>query len=69
MERGAGKKAAETLGVHPSTVSRNKERTDVAAAAQTAGCEIRANLQLNQLNGNGRVERPDGGSIGDAGGQ
>lgn len=48
--RGSQTKAATTLGVHPSTVSRNKERPDVAAATQTAAREIRSELLTNQLN-------------------
>lgn len=63
MLRGSGKKAAETLGVHPSTVSRNKERGDVATATQIATHEIRTELTTNAIN-RYDVGRPDSDSRG-----
>lgn len=48
MERGKGVKVAEKLDVHPSTVSRNKERLDVVNAVNEV-THIE-NVQTNLIN-------------------
>lgn len=65
--RGSQTKAAQLLGVHPSTVSRNKQRPDIAIATQAAGREIRNELLTNQLNRND-VERTNSDSRPNSGG-
>lgn len=62
MKRGTGILAAQALGVHPSTVSRNKERLDVSkTAAQIEYSQVGNNF-LNELNKSNDVRQSNGGN-------
>ncbi len=59
MKRGAGKLTAERLNVHPSTVSRNKERADVKETATIVQYEMNARQLLTTLNNTNDLVSPD----------
>ncbi len=65
MKRGAGILTAGRLNVHPSTVSRNKERPDVRETATLVQREMSARQLLTTLNKTHDVERTnsDGGAV------
>jgi hypothetical protein len=69
MKRGLGILTAGRMGVHPSTVSRNKDREDVAAAATAVTHERAASQLLTTLNKSDDLRGTDSGRNGDAGGQ
>jgi hypothetical protein len=60
MKRGYGILTAEALGVHPSTVSRNKERPDVVQKSiilEKLNDLNKNDIQPNSLNGGNDAER------------
>lgn len=56
MKRGLGNKTAAALNIHPSTVSRNKERSDVVQMARKVETLIIINKDndIQRTNGNGQ---------------
>lgn len=50
MKRGTGIQTAQVLGIHPSTVSRNKERIDVMQTAANIEYSKESSNFLTQLN-------------------
>ncbi len=47
MKRGIGVQTAHVMNIHPSTVSRNKERSDVVGASKKV--ELLTNLNKNDI--------------------
>ena len=50
MEHGKGVKIAEQIGVHPSTVSRNKERIDIVHTSNVITQIEQVQANTNKLN-------------------
>lgn len=52
MIRGTGKRTAQTVGVHPSTVTRGLQsgKTEIVRAAQNAEGQIKVEKRLVELN-------------------
>lgn len=62
MKRGLGKQTAAVLSVHPSTVSRNKDRVDISQTAVYIE-------QLNTLNKTNDIQPNSSNSGANTGGQ
>ena len=61
MKRGLGIITARVLNIHPSTVSRNKERSDVVRTSQKVGTLITINKSNDIQHANGNDKHNENG--------